>query len=120
LGVGKPAVPAIIPDVLVVAGDAWSVGPEAGLDPPPPQPAQAVVVDEGLAAPDGEADALATTPPCFCGDVPQLTRIRPKTDAMSRILIPPVASVISSLPTSIRPPRRNSQSRLGRSRRLTP
>jgi len=125
LGVGKPAVPAIIPDVLVVAGDAWSVGPEAGLDPPPPQPAQAVFVDEGRAAPDGEADALATTPPCFSGDVPQLTRIRPttitpKTGVTSWILIPLIASVISLLPTSSRLPLGKSQSRPGRSLRLGP
>ena len=125
MGVGNPAVPAIIPEVLVVAGDAWSVGPEAGLDAPPPQPAH-VVVDEGLAAPDGEADALATTPPCCCcGDVPQLTRIRPttitpKTGVTSWILIPLIASVISLLPTSSRLPLGKSQSRPGRSLRLGP
>src|SRR5438477_10531397 len=69
-------VPEVLDGEAVSAGEE-NVGRGAGLDPPLLQAERLAPDGLGPAVPDGEAGALATVPPCFWGDAPQLTNIKP-------------------------------------------
>src|SRR5258705_13651910 len=82
-----PALPVIAPVAPdgdeVAAVDGRAVAPGTGLDATPQTP-PGEATEEGLNPPDGEADPLGTTAPCFCGAVPQLMRNRPMTTIPTR------------------------------------
>ena len=73
-----PVIAPVAPDGDEVAAvDGRVVGPEAG--PDAPQTPRGEATGEAPNPPDGEADPLGTTAPCFCGAGAQLTRNRPMT-----------------------------------------